>query len=480
MAYRDLREFMAELEKRGQLRRIKTPVSRKLEITEIADRVFKAGGPALLFEQVDGSPYPLLIGIFGTLERTSLALGMASLEEGADRIREMTRLPEPGQGLLDKLKALPRLAEVAGFFPKTVRSAPCQEVVESDPDLTSLPVLHCWPGDGGPFITLPLVFTKDPATGTTNVGMYRMQVYDRRTTGMHWHVHKHGAEHFHALAGGKKRLEVAVALGGDPAVTYAATAPLPRGINELIFAGFLRQVSVEVVRCRTVDLEVPAHAEFVLEGYVEWGELRREGPFGDHTGFYSPADDYPVFHLTCLTRRSRPVYPATIVGRPPMEDAWLGKASERFFLPLLQLQLPEVVDMSLPAAGVFHNLAILSIRKRYPGQARKVIHALWGLGQMMFTKTIIVVDEDVDVHDLEEVVWKVTGNIDPRRDLVVADGPLDVLDHSSPTPLYGSKLGIDATRKLPEEGHLRPWPAEIAMRTDVVENVTKRWREYGI
>ncbi len=474
--YKDLREYLTALEGRGWLRRVGARVNPRLEITEITDRVTKAGGPALLFEQVEGSTYPVLTNAFGSMDRVCLALGVESLDDLGREIRDLLRPPEVSS-LWDKLRALPRLAELGNLAPRLVRNAPCQEVVEEEPDLSRLPVLHCWPQDGGPFITLPLVISRDPLTGRRNVGMYRMQVYDSRTTGMHWHRHKHGAEH---LDRSKGRLEVAVALGGDPATIYAATAPLPAVIDEFTLAGFLRGAPVELVKARTVDLEVPAQAEFILEGYVEVGDLRREGPFGDHTGFYSLADEYPVFHLTCLTRRGDPIYPATVVGRPVEEDYFLGKVTERLFLPLLQMQLPEVLDINLPAEGVFHNCLLISIEKRYPGQAKKVMHAVWGLGLMMLTKLIVVVDAEVDVQDLSEVAWATFNNVDARRDLVVVDGPVDALDHAAPLPHYGAKLGVDGTRKWPSEGIGRPWPDPIEMSPEVRDLVTRRWKEYGL
>ena len=349
-----------------------------------------------------------------------------------------------------------------------------------NPSLDDIPILKCWPQDGGPFVTLPLVFTKNPATDKRNVGMYRLQKYDSKTTGMHWHIHKNGAENYRdAKARGMNRLEAAVAIGTDPVLTYAATAPLPRDIDEMVFAGFLRHKSVEMVKCKTVDIEVPATSEIVLEGYVDVDEKRREGPFGDHTGYYSLADDYPVFHITCITHRKNPIYAATVVGRPPMEDCYIAKATERIFLPLLQQMIPEIVDINLPLTGVFHNCAMVSIKKSYPQQAKKVMQAIWGMGQMMFTKMIIVVDEHVDVQDEKEVWWRVFNNIDARHDLVFVDGPLDVLDHSSPMPKWGTKLGIDATKTWPEEGHTREWPDEITMTDEIKERVTKRWKEFG-
>ncbi|MFZ5634131.1 MAG: menaquinone biosynthesis decarboxylase [Bacillota bacterium] len=481
MAYQDLREFVSDLERHGLLKRIKEEVDVNLEITEITDRVCKQGGPALLFENVRGYKVPVLTNAFGSLERMCMALGVKNLDDIGRELMSIIQPPELPASFIDKLKALPKLVELSSFIPKTVRSGPCKEVVIKDkPALDDLPVLKCWPGDGGPFITLPLVFTRDPETGARNVGMYRMQVFDGNTTGMHWHIHKDGADHLGKVLPPDGRLPVAVALGCDPAVIYSATAPLPRGVDEMLFAGFLRKKPVEMVRCETVDLEVPAHAEIILEGYVDPREKRLEGPFGDHTGYYSLADYYPVFHLTCVTRRKNPIYPATIVGRPPMEDAFLGKATERIFLPLLRMVLPEIKDMNMPFEGVFHNCVIVSIKKNYPGQARKVMSALWGMGLMMLAKLIVVVDHDVDVHNLSEVAWRVFNNIDPRRDVEMVDGPLDALDHSSPMPLYGSKMGIDATRKGPGDGHHRDWPDDIVMSPEIKLLVDRKWGSYGL
>ncbi len=476
----DLRAFISLLEREGELVRVRPEVDPYLEMAEICDRASKAHGPALLFERplrpagAAGPAMPVVMNQFGSFRRLELALG-APLEEFAARIAGLVDLQVP-HGLLGKVKALGQLKELASYSPRVVNKAAFQEVVVDPPDLTRLPVLTTWPGDGGPFITLPVVVTKD-RQGRRNAGMYRLQVFDGATTGMHWHVHHDGAANFRAADG---RLEVAVALGVDPAITYAATAPLPPGVDEFLFAGFLRGAPVELAPCATVGLEVPAHAEIVLEGYVEHGELRREGPFGDHTGYYSLADDYPVFHLTAMSHRRDAIYPATIVGRPPMEDAYLGKATERLFLPLLRLIQPEILDMDLPIEGVFHDCAILSIRKSYPGQARKVMNAVWGMGQMMFTKFVVVVDAHVDVHDYSEVMWRVFNNVDPRRDCLVVDGPLDVLDHSSPHARYGAKMGIDATKTWPEEGHAREWPEELAMDEEVKRRVSARWAELGL
>lgn len=482
MAYLDLRAFMADLENRGLLKRIKEEVNANLEITEISDRVVKAGGPALLFENVKGYKIPVVTNLFGTLERMKLALGVDNLDHIGEELLAIIQPSEIPTTFIDKLKAIPRLAMISSFIPKIVKNGPCKEVIQKDsPSLAEIPVLKCWPEDGGPFITLPLVFTKDPETGCRNVGMYRMQVYDHCTTGMHWHIHKDGAEHsYKQWRKGKERMPVAVALGADPAVIFSATAPLPAGVDEMIFAGFLRKEPVEMVKCETVDLEVPSHSEIVLEGYVDLNETRVEGPFGDHTGYYSLADHYPVFHLTCITRRKNPIYPATIVGRPPMEDTFIGKATERIFLPLIRLQLPEVVDINMPPEGVFHNCVIVSIKKRYPGQAKKVMSALWGMGLMMLSKLIIVVDEDVDVQNMSEVMWRVFNNIDARRDVMMVEGPLDALDHSSPLPHLGTKMGIDATRKWRSEGHPREWPHDIVMSEDIKRLVDRKWEKYGI
>ena len=477
MAYRDLQDFIKTLEKKNLLKRITPEVDSNLEITEITDRISKSGGPALLFEKVKGSPFPLLINAFGSYERLNLALEVNNIDDIARDINSFMDVSSY-LGLVNKIKSVPKLARLARIFPRKVSSAPCQEVAE-DPDLTKLPVLKCWPEDGGPFITLPLVITKDPENGMQNMGMYRLQVYDGQTTGMHWHLHKDGREIYEKYRKLGGRMPVAVALGCDPATIYAATAPLPKEIDEMIFAGFLRKSPLDIVKCKTNDIYVPANAEFILEGYVEVDELREEGPFGDHTGYYSLKDKYPVFHLTCITRRRNPVYPATVVGKPPMEDCYLGKATERIFLPLLKIQCPEIVDMNFPLEGVFHNCVILSIKKRYPGHAKKVMHAIWGMGQMMYTKLIIIVDENVNPHDVSTVAWKVFNNIDAARDVVIVDGPLDALDHASPLPHYGHKMGIDATKKWPQEGHNREWPEDIEMNKHIKDLVDRRWSEYG-
>ena len=478
MAYNSLSDFVQVLERAGELKRIAHPIKAELEITEIADRIMKSGGPALLFENVVGKNIPLLINAFGSAKRMALALGVEDIEDIAGEITKLIQT-KPPKSFKDKLQILSELIKIPGYLPKTVKKAACQEVILREPDLNILPVLTCWPGDGGPFITLPMVFSKDPVKGTRNVGLYRMQVFDPCTTGMHWHLHKVGARQFHQQKTG--RFELAACLGGDPAMIYAATAPLPDQIDEILFCGFLRKKGIELVKGITVDVEVPANSDVVIEGYVDPAEpLRREGPFGDHTGFYSLADDYPVFHVTCITHRKNPIYPTTIVGRPPMEDAYLGKTTERLFLPLLRVTLPEIVDMNLPVHGVFHNLAIIAIKKEYPAHARKVMHALWGLGQMMFTKILIIVDHDVNVHDLSEVSWIVGNHIDPKRDTVFVEGPVDVLDHAAPTLAIGSKVGIDATRKWRSEGFERDWPDAIVMDDKTKKYIDSIWEKLGI
>jgi 4-hydroxy-3-polyprenylbenzoate decarboxylase len=481
LAYRDLGAFLDTLERDGDLVRVRERVSPRLEISEIADRTVKAGGPALLFENVEGSSMPVAINTFGSRGRMLRALELSSWEEWDARL-EFFLDPKPLEGILDKLRAIPKVTELASVFPKTVRGGPSQEIVQTGDavDLSALPVLTCWPQDAGPFITMPLVITKDATSGKTNVGMYRMQVYDRRTTGMHWQKHKDGAGQARGYAREGRRMEVAVAIGCDPATVFSAIAPLPPGVSELLFAGFLRGEPVPLTAGKTVDLLVPAQAEIVLEGYVDPAELRREGPFGDHTGFYSLDDDFPVFHVTALTRRERPTYLTTIVGRPPMEDGFMGEAVERLFLPLVKKTIPEIVDMHLPVEGIFHNLVIVSIDKRYPGHARKTMHAIWGTGQMMFTKTIVVVDKDVDVRGGGELLWRALTAIDPERDVEIVRGPVDELDFASRLPCYGSKLGIDATRKWKEEGFERRWPDAIVMSEDVRRKVDALWPGLGI
>src|SRR5438874_3366322 len=527
---------MAALDRVGELKTIRTEVDPVLEITEITDRVSKnawgqqkatlqmgkvgvpnPGGPALLFQNVKGHPgSQVLINQFGSARRMNLALKVDSLDHVADRIRAFMDVKSP-QGFLDKVKMLPMLAEMGKFFPKTVSTGPCKEVIKRENfSLSDFPILQCWPKDAGRFITMPCVVSRDPKTGKRNLGMYRMQVYDECTTGMHWQRQKVGADHYREAlrtaagapsspgfgngadatraavdimarsSGGsvliegdrpRGKMEVAVAIGTDPAITFSAIVPAPPDVEEYLIAGFLRQNPVELVKCETVDLEVPASSEIVLEGHVHLDELRTEGPFGDHTGFYSLEDLYPVLHLSCITHRKNPIYATTIVGKPPMEDAWMGKAVTRIFLPLMKLTIPELVDINLPVEGIFHNLMIVSIRKSYPGQARKVMNAIWSLGQAMFTKCIIVVDEDVNVQDIADVTLKVLNHIDPERDIQFTLGPIDSIDHASRLPNYGSKMGIDATRKWASEGFTRPWPDEILMDAKTKALVDCKWKK---
>ncbi|MCS7143695.1 MAG: menaquinone biosynthesis decarboxylase [Archaeoglobaceae archaeon] len=477
MPYRDLREFIEKLESSNELARIKIEISPELEITEITDRVVKVGGKALIFEKPKGYSIPVFINAFGTEKRMLMALEIESFDEIRERIFSIVK--NRPSSLFDVIRNFDSLKELMAIAPKKVSDAPCME--KRADSLEKFPILKCWPKDAGKFITLPIVITKDPITEEYNAGVYRMQVFDGKTTGMHWQIHKHGAEHLRKCREmGKDRIEVAVAIGVDPAVLYSATAPLPEGISEFAFAGFLRKKRVELVDCETVDLQVPATAEIVLEGYVKVDELRIEGPFGDHTGYYTPPEPYPVFHITNITHREDPIYHATIVGKPPMEDAWLGKATERIFLPIIQLLNPEIVDMNLPVEAGFHNLAIVSIRKRYPGQAKKVMFSLWGTGMLSLTKIVIVVDSDVNVQNLSEVIWAVTTRFDPARDVVlIPPSPTDALDHSAYLQNLAGKLGIDATKKLKEEGYEREWAEVVEMSSEVKERISRIWRDLG-
>jgi 4-hydroxy-3-polyprenylbenzoate decarboxylase len=512
VGYRDLREFVRKLENEGELRRVKAEVDPVMEIAEVVQRLRRGAlrgenapekkprdnavagaapegpspaglGPALLFEKPKGSRYPLLINAFGSIRRMELALEVENLQDVAARIRGFLDMQTP-QGLFDKLKMLPKLAELGSFFPKSVKGGACKEVVRkgSDVNLLDFPILKCWPQDGGRFITFPLVFTKNPETGKRNVGMYRMQVYDERTTGMHWQTQKHGAEHFRRARAKNPegRIPVSVAIGADPATTLGGILPIPPDLDEMMFSGFLKREPVELVPCETNELEVPANAEIVLEGYVNLSELRTEGPFGDHTGFYSLEGEYPVFHVECVTHRKDAIYLTTVVGPPPQEDFFMGYAIERVFLPLMKMTHPEIVDVSLPAEGIVHNLMIVAIRKSFPGHARKVMNAIWSLGQAMFTKVIVVVDDDVNVHDYREVVWKALCAIDPERDVQFMLGPMDTLDHAARLQDFGSKMGVDATRKWASEGFARPWPDEILMDEKTKARVEGLWQSLGI
>ncbi len=487
MAYTNLGEFIRRLDESGEMVRVAQPVRAELDITAWADRMMKhpGGGKALLFENVirigETQPcgIPVLVNAYGSKRRMAWALGVEDIEGIPARIRSLLK-PEIPQDFVDKIKMIPQLVELTKWPPRTVGSGPCQEVVMDPPDLTRLPVCKCWPKDGGAFFTLPQVITKRLSDGVRNVGMYRMQVYDGRTTGMHWHIHHGGSGFLDEYSKAGKRMEVAVALGGDPVLAYTASAPLPDGIDEYLFAGFIREKPVELVKCRTIDLEAPSDAEYVIEGYVDPGESRLEGPFGDHTGFYSLEDRYPVFHVTAITHRKNPVYPHTVVGPPPMEDFYMGWATERIFLPLIQMVLPEVIDYALPAEGIFHNWVFVKIRKRYPGHAFKVMNAIWGLGQLMFSKFVVVVDEWVDVHDTSQVLWVLGNHCEPERDTLVTKGPRDALDHAAPIAHFGNKMGFDATEKWPEEGHYRPWPDRIVMDESVLRKVDETWRKLGL
>jgi 4-hydroxy-3-polyprenylbenzoate decarboxylase len=489
MAYRSLQEWVQVLEARGELVRVTAPVSAALEITEIVDRVSKgpaSSNKALLFENVRGHALPVLINAFGSAGRMASALGVSELEELRRKLDALIDL-RPPQGLGETLTrggALLGAFRDAGLRPSQVkpRNAPVQAVVETDTaSLDTLPILTCWPGDGGPFVTLPQVITRDPVKGTRNVGMYRLQQVDPRRLLVHWQRHKGGAEHERvALERRKPTIPAAVVLGGDPACIWAASAPLPPDIDEYWLAGWLRGRPVPFVDCVSQPLQVPANADIVIEGVIDPNEHRPEGPFGDHTGYYTPVEPFPVFHVTAITRRTDAIYPATVVGIPPMEDYWMGKATERLFLPLVRLFLPEVVDFAMPAPGLFHNLVLVSIKKRFPGHARKVIHGLWGLALLSLAKGIVIVDDWVDVHNPTETAWQALGNVDWSRDIMVADGPVDQLDHASARASFGGKIGIDATAKLPEEGHTRPWPEVVAMNAEVKARVDALWPSLGI
>ncbi len=521
MAFPTLRDFVQHLEKHNELARVKVPADPVLEITEIADRVMKSpaphgaserdqhpaarlGGKALLFEKPVGADIPVAINTFGSYWRVCQALGCNSLDDLADRVQQLIK-PEMPTSLIDKMKKGMDLIKLASFPPKSVKTGICQQVVlEGDKaDLTKLPALQCWPMDGdlrsdqvfdpkaalaaaerqtgtGRYFTLGGIYTKHPETGTRNVGMYRVQIHGPRTCAMHWHVHHDGARHFRAYKARNERMPLAIVLGGESVLPYAATAPLPPGVEELLFAGFLNNRGIELVPCKTIELEVPANAEIVIEGYVDPDQTLMEGPFGDHTGFYSLADVYPQFNVTAITTRADPIFPATIVGKPPMEDYYLGKATERIFLPLLKMLVPDIVDYALPISGVFHNAAFIKIRKEYPQQARRVMHAIWGAGQMSFTKFLVIVDEHVDVHDEQQVLFHLFANVDPLRDVETVKGPVDILDHASIEYGWGGKIGFDATKKLSGEGQVRAWPRELEMSEAIKKRVNERWREYGL
>ena len=482
--YDDLRDFLAELERHGELHRVRVPVDPHLEVSEVAQRVVRAGGPALLFERPTSGQMPLAINVFGTERRMAMALGVDRLDEVGARLGELLR-PELPVGWSGLREAFGKLAQMRGVPPRKVRTAPCQDVVYGagrggEVDLHRLPGIRSWPDDGGVFLNFGLTHTRHPETGQRNLGMYRLQRHDHRTVGMHWQIHKDSNAH-HAVAERRgERLPVAIAFGCDPVVTYAASAPLPPDIDEYLFAGYLRGQRVEMVDCLTVPLQVPAHAQVVLEGWLEPGARRPEGPFGDHTGFYTPVEPFPALTVECMTTQRNPVYQTVVVGPPPQEDGPMGRATERIFLPLVKLMIPDIVDMDLPVEGVFHNCVIVSINKRYPKHAQKVMNAVWGAGLLSLSKLVVVVDADCDVHDYREVAWRTFGNVDYDHDVLHTSGPVDHLDHASYQQFWGGKMGIDATAKLPTEGYQRGWPRECVMSPDVVEQVTRRWSEYGL
>ena len=529
MPFPTLRDYLNHLDLLGELQRVRAQVDPHLEIAAVADRVMKSpaphlpttrdlsaaaklGGKALLFENVRGSKIPLSINAFGSYFRIGQALGCESLDDLAAKVQELIK-PEVPTGILAKMQKGFDMLKLAQLPPKVVKSGICQEVVyEGDrADLGMLPIIQCWPLDGdvtsdqhlnqqshaarerreradrpsdshtgtGRYVTLAGIYTRDPERTHRNVGMYRVQVHGPRQAAMHWHMHHDGAKHFRKWQAKGEKMPLAIVLGGESVLPYAATAPLPPNVEELLFAGFLNGGAIELVKCKTIDLEVPANAEIVIEGYVDPNEKLYEGPFGDHTGFYSLADWYPAFHVTAITTRRDPIYPTTIVGKPPMEDYFLGKATERIFLPLLKILVPDVIDYALPMSGAFHNCAVLKIKKEYPQQARRVMHAIWGAGQMAFTKFIVIVDEHVDVHDEQQVLFQVFANIDPLRDVEIVKGPLDILDHASIEYGWGGKIGFDATKKLPGEGQVRAWPRELEFDAKTMETVTRRWKEYG-
>ena len=481
MPFNDINEFIQALDNRGELKRIKTPVSVDLEIAEVLRRVMYDNGPAVLFENVQGYNIPVAGNLFGSEKRMQIALEETNFENLGTRITDLLNMEIP-TGILEKVKSLPKLAELSGFSPKLIKSGPVQDVTETTaPSFSMLPVIKTWPKDAGRFITFGLILTKNPDTGVRNLGVYRMQLYDDRTAAMHWQIHKRGAMHFKRMAEQGKRIEAAVIIGADPATVYTGVAPVPEGLDKYLFAGIMRRKGVELVKCQTVDLEVPAQSEIVLEGYVDPKDIRMEGPFGDHTGYYTPPEHYPTFHLTGVMRKQNPTYLTTVVGKPILEDAYLGKVIERSFLPLIQVLQPEVVDISFPAAGWFQGLAIVSMKKRYPGQAKKVMFGLWGTGQLALTKMLVIVDEDVNIHDINDVIWAVTTRTDPARDILILDRvPTDTLDPSSPILNLGSKIGIDATTKTKEEGLEGEWQEQAKPDEKTSELVSTKWKEYGI
>ncbi len=475
MSIENLSQFIDLLKKENEILVVKQEIDPVLEMSEIVDRLCKHNGKAVLFENPKGSNIPVAMNLFGSDKRMALALGVDKISDLSDEIQDIITITPP-KSLMEGIKLFPKYGKLFSYHTKTVKKAPCQEVIEESVDLSKLPILHCWPLDGGRYITLPIVITKDPENNRLNAGMYRLQVYDNKSTGMHWHKHHDGAVNYRKHKKLGKKMDIAVVLGGPPSLIFSSTAPLPPFVDEFTFACFLMKDSMDMVQCKTVDLQVPAEAEIIIEGYVDPEEpMKTEGPFGDHTGYYSMEDDFPVFHVTAITRRSKAIYPSIIVGKPPMEDTYMGKVTERIFLPLIRTMIPEIVDINFPAFGVFHNFVFVSIKKEYPYQAKKVMNAIWGLGQMMLTKFIAVVDENVNVQNMEEVMWKLANNVDPRRDVMIVDGPLDQLDHSSPYFLGGPKMGFDATTRWKEEGAMREYPPEIIMTDSVKKKVDQIW-----
>jgi len=481
MPFNDLNEFIQALDNAGELKRIKIPVSADLEIAEVLRRVMYDNGPAVLFENVQGYNIPVAGNLFGSEKRMQIALEESNFEKLGTRITDLLNMEIP-TGILEKVKSLPKLAELSGFSPKLVKNGSVKDVTQTTtPSFSTLPVIKTWPKDAGRFITFGLILTKNPDTGIRNLGVYRMQLYDDHTAAMHWQIHKRGAMHFKRMSEQGKRTEVAVIIGADPATVYSGVAPVPEGLDKFLFAGIMRRKGIDLVKCLTVDLEVPAHSEIVLEGYIDPKDVRIEGPFGDHTGYYTPAEPYPTFHLTGIMRKQNPTYLTTVVGKPILEDAYIGKVIERSFLPLIQVLQPEVVDISFPAAGWFQGLAIVSMKKRYPGQAKKVMFGLWGTGQLALTKMLVIVDEDVNIHDMNDVIWAVTTRSDPARDILILDRvPTDTLDPSSQILNLGSKLGIDATAKSKGEGFERELQEQVKPDERISELVSTKWKEYGI
>ena len=480
MPIEDTHEFIAELEKNGELKRVKTEVDVNLEIAEILRREMYSKGSAILFENVKGYDMPVLGNAFGSIKRLEIGLEMTDFTEIGQRIANMTKMNIPS-GLLNKIKKLPELSKMASSFPKAETKGPVTEITSSDASFDDLPILKSWPNDAGRFITLGLVATKHPETGVRNLGVYRMQIIDKTHALMHWQKHKRGAHHGDISKDRGEKIPTAIIIGGEPATIFSSIAPVPEGLDKYLFAGITRKEGIKTVKCKTIDLDVPANAEIVLEGYVDPEDIRDEGPFGDHTGYYTPAEPFPTFTLTGIMRRKDPIYITTVVGKPILEDSYIGKVIERSFLPLIQMLQPEIVDYSMPAAGWFQGLAIISIKKRYPGQAKKVMMGLWGMGQLSLTKMFVVVDDDINVHDMNDVIWAVTTRADAARDTIIINNtPTDTLDPASPLVNLGSKMGIDATQKTREEGYEREIQQLVKVDDETKNLVDSKWSDYGL